>query len=334
MKIGFYMKWPKGNFNDPNWNVIGDELYANSMVKALRLHPKIQSVDLYAPNYLPAIPLDIMVYMNDTEPLNKYARKHVIYMQNAYGEGSEAILKKFQDIGYDGYAFISNKLLEIHKKLNFNGIFLPFGVDTSVFYPRNSEKQYEFEISYIGNDIKGECRSTQYLLPATKYHFGLYGKWDNIPRLNMRPRLKFWKNFTEYVAALYKTPEYRRIFNKISKGKIPQEKVPVLYSSTKINLNCTHQDCVDWDVITLRTFEVLAAKGFLITDKVPVAEKIMQGCMVFTDGNEDLNNKIEYYLSHEKERAEIAEFGYNYVINNATIESRMRELVTYMESII
>ena len=120
----------------------------------------------------------------------------------------------------------------------------------------------------------------------------------------------------------------------MSRGKIPQEKVPILYSSTKINLNCTAQDCVDWDVITLRAFEVLACRGFLITDKVPIAEKAMQGCIVFTDGGDDLKEKIEYYLSNEKEREKIADRGYEYVLKNATIDSRMNELFNYLSQMI
>ena len=128
-------------------------------------------------------------------------------------------------------------------------------------------------------------------------------------------------------------PEYKLDFYRLSRGKIPQEDVPLLYSSSKINLNCTHQDCVDWDVITLRTFEVLACRGFLITDKVPIAENTMQGCMVFTNGGNDLTEKIQYYLEHDTEREKIAQKGYEYVTRCATIEMRMKELISYLEGI-
>ena len=321
MKIGFCIKWPKGSLNSKT-NVIGDELLAESMCRALLKNSNVDFCKLYAPNGLPDQKLDVMIYLNDNKPNHNWASIHVLYLQNGYGEGSENILRKLQQFDYNGYAFISERLLEIHKKDGYNGIFLPFGVDTNVFYLREREPKFTFDVAYVGNDIKGEYRTNKYLLPASKFDFGLFGNWK-IPR----SRFFIWRNWK-------KKPEYRKIFETISRGKIPQEKVPVLYSSVRINLNCTIQDCVDWDVITLRTYEVLACKGFLITDKIPVAEKTMKGCMVFTDGGEYLVEKIEYYLDHEKERQRIAQQGYDYVIKHATIDARMNELVKYLEEIL
>ncbi|CAD6491538.1 MAG: Glycosyl transferases group 1 [Candidatus Argoarchaeum ethanivorans] len=321
IKIGFYIKWSKGSLNS-KMNVLGDELLADSMCRALLKNSSVESCELYAPNYLPDHKLDVMIYLNDTKPNSSWAAKHVLYLQNAYGEGSGTILKKMQQLGYDGYAFISERLHQIHRRDEYPGIFLPFGVDTEIFYPRELEPEFTFDVAYVGNDIKGEYRTNKYLFPATKFNFGLFGNW-NIPHA----RFYIWKNWQ-------KQPEYRKIFEKLSRGKIPQEKVSILYSSTKINLNCTAQDCVDWDVITLRTYEVLACKGFLITDKTPVAEKTMQKCMVFTDGDNDLVEKIEYYLNHKDERQRIAQQGYEYAIKCATIDARMNELVNYLEEIL
>jgi len=326
MKIGFFLKWFKGYSYSNGCNVIGDELYAESMCHTLLKSDMVESAEIYAPNSPPKEKLDVMIYLNDNLPNQNWAKKHLLYLQNAYGEGSDKALKKLYSGNYDGYAFISYKLLEIHQSEGFHGIFLPFGVNTDFFFPREPENRYRYDVAYVGNDIKGEIRTTQYLLPATNFYFGLFGNWVD-PRPPLKMKLQFWK-------AREKIPEYKMIFFKLSQGKIPQEDVPVLYSSAKINLNCTHQDCVDWDVITLRTFEVLACKGFLITDRVPIAEKKMQGCMVFTDGGNDLKDKIEYYLEHDKERQIFAKRGYEYTINNASLESRMKELLRYIEEIL
>jgi spore maturation protein CgeB len=169
--------------------------------------------------------------------------------------------------------------------------------------------------------------TNKYLFPAAQFNFGLFGNWNwKPPPKSFLQKMKFWRRDG--------VSPYRKIFYKLSRGKIPQEKVPILYSSAKINLNCTAQDCVDWDVITLRAFEVLACRGFLITDKVPIAEKTMQGCVVFTGGDDDLIEKIRYYLSNEKDREKIAGKGYEYVIKNASIDSRMNELFNYLRQII
>jgi spore maturation protein CgeB len=321
VKIGFYIKWNKGSLKSDQ-NVIGDELIGEQMCEWLQRSKKISQAHLYAPNDLPSENLDIMIYLNDTEPQESWAKKHLVYIQNAYNEGSEEALKKFWKQNYDGYAFISNKLLKIHTDNGYNGIFLPFGFDPNLFYPREKNLEYDYEVAYVGSDIKGEARTRKYILPAADYNFGLYGYWY-IPKV----RWKIWKRFgSEF--------KYKKTLAKISRGRIQQENVPVLYSSAKININCTAQDCVDWDVITLRTIEVLACKGFLISDKVETAEKILKDCLVFSDGDADLKNKIDYYLLHEKERSEIASNGYEHVKKNASVDARMQELIKYLESIL
>lgn len=326
MRIGLYIKWPKGMWKSPGYNVIGDELYAESMKKYLEKYLEIKEVEIFAPNYLPNKKLDLMIYLNDNPPNINWAKKHFLYFQNAYGDGSYTTLQTIRKYDYHGYAFISNKLQKIHKEDGFDGIFLPFGVDIDFFYPREPQKQFAYEVGYIGNDIKGEYRSSKYLFPATKFKYGLYGNWLPPPSKSFFERLQFWGE--------ERYPKYKKRFSKISKGKLSQEMVPFFYSSVKVNLNCTAQDCVDWDVITLRTYEVLACKGFLISDKVPIAEKLLQGSVIFTDGDEDLIEKISYYLTHDSEREKIAYSGYQYVINNASVEKRMHELMNYLMEII
>lgn len=317
LNIGFYIQWNKGSLTSPKGNVLGDELIGESMCRALRRMDGVTSCELFAPNCLPSSKLDIMIYMNENEPTPQWAHKHFLYMQNAYGAGSDRALVTFRQRNYDGYAFISSRLLALHREAGCTGIFLPFGVDTNKFSPQLPDNRYDCDIAYVGSDIKGRDRSERYLYPAINYDFALYGNW--------RPkyRFKFWKNF-----------RYQNKFASIARGKIPQEDVPTLYSNARINLNCTAQDCVDWDVITLRTYEVLACKGFLISDRVPAAEQELKDCVVFTDGGNDLVNKIDYYLANPDERRKIALTGYNYVTKNATIESRMESLLAYLKEIV
>jgi spore maturation protein CgeB len=321
MRIGLYIKWKQGSLT-PKTNVLGDELFGNSMCKSLLKNDNVESCELYNTTNHPINRLDVMIYLNDIPPNKDWAKKHILYLQNGYGNGSASVLKELQKNNYDGYAFISNTLLRTHKENCFDGIYLPFGVDIEEFYPHHPSMIFDYDVAYVGNDIKGIERSNRYLLPATQFNFGMFGNWD-IPHHD----IALWRNLKKY-------PPYRKAFARISQGKIPQAKVPILYSSAKININCTIQDCIDWDVITLRTYEVLACKGFLISDKVPSAERTLLNGVVFTDGYTDLTDKIKYYLEHPKERKKTAETGYNYVINNASIDKRMKELLSYTEDII
>jgi spore maturation protein CgeB len=322
MKIGFYIKWDKNSLNSKG-NVIGDELWGESLSKSIKNQFEDIQCELYAPNFLPKKKLDILIYLNDTKPNHYLAKKHVLYLQNGYGEEAENLIREFVKFNYDGYIFFSKRLQEIFKYLvpNKKSIYLPFGVDTTLFYPRDKNPDFEFDCAYIGNDIKGEDATMKYLYPAINFNFGLFGNWKIY-----RHKKKFWKNFER------KAP-YKKMFEKISRGKIDKEDVPVLYSSAKINLNCTLQDCIDWDVITLRTYEVLACKGFLITDIVPSAFETMQGCIVFTTGGNDLKEKIRFYLENKEEREKIAEKGYEYVIKYCSIDERAKELINYIKGV-
>jgi spore maturation protein CgeB len=318
--IGFCLTWNLGSLERKQGNVLGDELYARSLAKALeQIDPEIQA-GVYAPNRLPTEPLDVMVYMNDNAPKNTWARKSVLYLQNAYGEGADRKLAQLRNHRYDGYAFISRKLLDMHQADGYAGTFLPFGVEVSTFHPHEPDPELAFDVAYVGNDIKGTERSEAYLEPAADFNFGLYGNW-RIPRA----RIQFWKNWLH--------PRYKKRFERLGRGKIPQEKVPVLYSSSKINLNCTIQDCVDWDVITLRTLEVLACDGFLISDRVPSAEHLLGDFIVFTDGHDDLRKKIRHYISDDEARRSIAQAGGEYVRNNFSIQATATNLLKYLREI-
>jgi spore maturation protein CgeB len=323
MNIGFYIKWDKYSIKS-KFNVIGDELWGEALCKSINKQFIDISAELYAPNYLPSAKLDFLIYLNDSEINQALADRHILYLQNGYGEEAEEIIKNLVKYNYDGYVFFSRKMQEIYEKKykRVDSLYLPFGVDLEMFYPRKTDPSYSFDCSYIGNDIKGEEATMKYIYPAVNFNFGLFGNWKI-----RRARFKIWENF-------YKKAPYQKVFEKLSRGKIAQENVPYLYSSTKINLNCTLQSCIDWNVITLRTFEVLACKGFLITDSVPSAQETMKEFMIFTTGGTDLIDKITYYLLHEEERKHIAQKGYEYVIQNCSIDAISKELIQYMKGIV
>ena len=324
MNIGFYIKWDKHSINS-NGNVIGDELYAESLCKSINKQFKSIRAELYAPNYLPDNKLDVIIYMNDSPPNEKFSKYHYLYLQNGYEDNIDQIISRILALEYDGYIFFSEMMKKVFDEKAYNlknSLFLPFGVDLDFFYPREKDNRFNFECAFIGNDIKGSESTMRYLFPAAEFNFGLFGNWKV-----ERHKYKIWKN-------LKKLPPYKKVFESISRGKIPQESVPVLYSSAQINLNNTIKSCIDWDVITLRTYEVLACKGFLISDSVPIAEKTLKDCLVFTEGGKDLTGKIKYYLAHSKKRQEIAQNGYDYVLKNCSIDARVGKLINHIQEVV
>jgi len=324
MNLGFYIKWDKHSINSSG-NVVGDELFAESLCKSINKQFKSIIAELYAPNYLPDNKLDVMIYLNDSPPNEKFSKYHFLYLQNGYENNIDQIINRSLALEYDGYIFFSEMMKKVSDEKAPNlkkSLFLPFGVDLDFFYPREKDNRFNFECAFVGNDIKGSESTMRYLFPAAEFNFGLFGNWQI-----QRHKYKIWKN-------LKKLPPYKKVFESLSRGKIPQESVPVLYSSAQINLNNTIKSCIEWDVITLRTYEVLACKGFLISDPVPVAEKTLKDCLVFTEGGKDLTEKIKYYLAHSKKRQEIAQNGYDYVLKNCSIDARVRELINHIHEVV
>ena len=89
--------------------------------------------------------------------------------------------------------------------------------------------------------------------------------------------------------------------------------MPLVFRHSKINIHITSRNITSG--VPLRVMDVLACKGFLITNYQPeIADyfEIGKELVVFNDFG-DLYEKIDYYLAHEEERREIAEAGYQKV---------------------
>ncbi len=103
--------------------------------------------------------------------------------------------------------------------------------------------------------------------------------------------------------------------------------MPLVFQNSKINLNITLRSIKNG--IPLRAMDIMGAGGFLLTNYQNDFN------MHFTDGvdfasfssREDLYDKVEYYLTHEKERKEIAANGYKKVHAEHTYEKRLAEML-------
>ena len=98
---------------------------------------------------------------------------------------------------------------------------------------------------------------------------------------------------------------------------------PRIFYGSKINLNITLRSIKSG--IPLRAFDIMGSRGFLLTnyqeDFLDIFEPDVD--FVYYDSMEDLMGKVDYYLSHERERQEIAENGYEKVRREHTFEARI-----------
>lgn len=97
-----------------------------------------------------------------------------------------------------------------------------------------------------------------------------------------------------------------------------------VYFSSKINLNITWRGIVSG--VPQRIFDIMAVGGFALSSyqsEIPKLFEIGKEIEVFHDIKE-LHEKIEYYLSHERERLQICLNGHN----------KVRELYNYRNAIL
>ena len=107
----------------------------------------------------------------------------------------------------------------------------------------------------------------------------------------------------------------------------PGEEYSRLLSRCKILFNCS----MDNDV-NMRVFEAISIGRLLLTDKADGQDILLNDgvhYVSFTDWP-DLDQKIEYYLKHNKERNKIAVAGANYIHATHTYRDRLETILQTM----
>ena len=108
--------------------------------------------------------------------------------------------------------------------------------------------------------------------------------------------------------------------------------MPKVFRQSKINLNITTRSITSG--LSQRVWDILACKGFLITNYQPEID------MYFKDGyhlvtyknQKELIDKTKYYLTHDKEREQIAQAGFEEVCKNGSVTSRVISILRSITS--
>lgn len=109
--------------------------------------------------------------------------------------------------------------------------------------------------------------------------------------------------------------------------------MPMIFHASKINLNITMRPIETG--LSLRIWDVLGCAGFLITNyqaEIPEYFEIGRDLETY-ESMEELEQKVQYYLTHEDERIEIAINGYEKVSRLHTYEKRVAEMIRVLSSI-
>lgn len=184
------------------------------------------------------------------------------------------------------------------KKLNAS--FLPFGAASSSV---NTRPNPDINVLFVGS---GDLRRI-FLLEKIKDVVTIYGnRWK--------------RNYPLMSDGLKKTVTDETVWG---------EQLQALLASAKIviNINRTHFYGAGTGV-NLRVFEALAAGAFLLTDycdELTELFEIGKEIEVFRS-NQELADKVNYYLRHPEKRMEIAKNGHVKFLNSHTWHARAAEI--------
>ncbi len=123
--------------------------------------------------------------------------------------------------------------------------------------------------------------------------------------------------------------------DKYIKGYFPYEKLPLLYSSSKIILG------LEWDNIsetktTGRPFEVLGCRTFFLTFRTKALLNMFtdRNHLALSDSPQETLELVHYYLNNDLERNKIAEEGQKEVYSRHTYYHRAGEFINILKPFI
>ena len=104
--------------------------------------------------------------------------------------------------------------------------------------------------------------------------------------------------------------------------------MPLVFNFSKINLNITAKSIRTG--LPLRIYDIMACGGFLITNyQSELTDYFIPGTdLECYTSEEDLLTKVDYYLTHEKDRQEIAHHGLNKIIQYHNYPERLLQMLT------
>lgn len=205
------------------------------------------------------------------------------------------------------YTFDWGDMIEI-AQYNKSVDFLPLCFDPKVYYPIANMKK-TVDISFVGAMDEKRWKMTQAIYkeyPNLKLSFaGVYIKRCDVLR---RVKRKITKEGNSY-----------------NNKNITPSEANKLYSRSKICLNA-HKSSLKVGA-NIRFFELMGAGAFQLVDSNPYIEDSHVDCMSVYDSMDNMLAKIEYYLTHEKERMDISDFAYHYALKNDTFHNRAKTIM-------
>lgn len=185
--------------------------------------------------------------------------------------------------------------LHLAKKFSSPVRFFPFGMSKDIFNCNKELKERNIDIASVGSNDAGFYGKRTKAIHAMKSHF---------------------------------SSKYSLSFNK----KAYLQDLASIYGNSKIVFNRSANTIKS---INMRLFEGMGCGALVFSDYVPGMEKLFienTHYVSFKDQNE-LIEKMDYYLKNLEEAQTIATAAYEHLLNNHTYEHRANEIIDLIEEL-
>lgn len=296
MNIGLYL--PKILTETHAEGIWGDEIWANALVKGFRANG--HEANTFGENlgYMPKREIAINFFY----PKARYGTKRNIFIHQNFSEDdaiNEARIKKTLELKSEGYTIMT---ISKYYSDKYGWRFLAPCVDTDIFKPADTtqrttsnnlpaQPETSADLLYIGNNIKNPAKTQEYL--SRQYYSS---KGVNLLLLG-------------------------RGFTKEGSSRVSHTQAIGLYSSSKFNFNYGFN--IKLNILTARVFQILACKGNVITESIPVLKDVFGDTILYADSKEEVCNHIKNYDNNKLEVYNNTLMAYEKVLSeyNPTIQS-------------
>ena len=189
------------------------------------------------------------------------------------------------------------------KKMGINSEYLPLAFESRILKKIKSVNK-KYDLTFVGGISPSHVKGTKMLnFIANKLRLDVWG---------------YGKELLPHSSTLY----------RYHHGQAWAMEMYQKIAESKITIN-RHIDVAENYANNMRLFEATGMGALLITDKKKNLSSLFKVNkeIVEYDSNKELFDKINYYLSHDKEREEIAKNGQSRTLKDHTYNIRMKELV-------
>jgi len=150
-------------------------------------------------------------------------------------------------------------------------------------------------------------------------------------------KTEFYNAFKKYNLHIYGNSLWEELdpSNRYFKGFVDYKKsLADIYRSTKINIVLTRPQIAMG--VNQRVFDIPAVESFMLCDYKEELKEIFPDCWKDISYNNlnELENKVNYYLTHKDKRLELAKIMHNIIITNHSYELRMKYFIEEIKKIL